>query len=117
MKKKYSYIYETCKCGATKESKKRPYCNSCCSKYYKTSKKEKIDNSSTPDIEIIDFIKDIEKRHGFVTLHDIFVKLITYYTKIKIDEKEEIEIDILESKDQITIMWMELKKWYDIKIK
>jgi hypothetical protein len=111
MNLKKKYIYDICKCGKPKETKNRPYCRECCKEFYRKSKEYKLEKSKSLENnteEILTFIKLIESRGGFISINEIFVNLITYYNQI---ENNSEQIDSLSVKDQILIMWNELRKW------
>ena len=113
MENKKKYIYDICKCGKPKETKNRPYCKECCKEFYRRTKEYKIEKTKCLENntnEILSFIKLIESRGGYITINEIFVNLITYYNQI---ENNSEQIDSLSVKDQILIMWNELKRWQD----
>ncbi len=104
------YIYKICKCGRIKETEKRPYCRICSNNYYKLNKKVANNRDKISDAEVIQFVNTIIKRGEYMSLEEIFVNLIYYFDKIA-DTELKSEIEILNSKDQLFIMWLELKKW------
>jgi hypothetical protein len=114
---KKKYIYDICKCGKEKETKNRPYCKECCKEFYRKSKEYKLEKSKNLESntdEILEFINLIESRGGYISINEIFVNLITYYNQI---ENNSEQIDCLSVKDQILIMWNELRKWRKTQIK
>ena len=108
------YIYKVCKCGKIKEKENRPYCTVCSNDYYSASKKIIKDRDKISDDEVLKFVNIVKDRNEFMSLEEIFVKLICYFDKIANTELKG-EIDILSTKDQLLIMWSELKKWSDKK--
>jgi len=107
------YYYINCKCGRVKENHRNTYCKLCMVDMnirYSCKNKDKV--KFQPLLK--SFVEKVNRRNGWVTLHDLFVDLITLHD---IYSPHQQLIDTMKPEVQLTLMWKMVQKEYKNRIK
>lgn len=98
------YLYNECsRCGGVKKETTSSICPTCL--YNKNGNMKKIEENRE---RITEFVNRIEKRNGMASIKEVYVELITLYSKVSGMSR----IDKLEPNKQLEEMYRTLKRIY-----